>query len=134
MEWDIAMSILVRCLYYIYIYIHTHTHMCVYIYVCVQHIHKCIKCFFFGGDFLFFIYLFFFNGCTCCLWKFLGQGLNPSCGCDLCYNCSNTKSFNSLFQAGAKTCASAAPLATAVRFLIHCTAVGTPGEELFKVG
>ena len=31
---------------------------------------------------------FFFNGRTCSIWKFLGQGLNPS------HSCSNTGSFN----------------------------------------
>ena len=38
-------------------------------------------------------FFFFFNGCTCGIWKFLGQKLNPSC------SCGNTESFNPLHQA-----------------------------------
>ena len=32
----------------------------------------------------------FFCGCTHSMWKFPGQGLNPSCRCDLYHSCSNT--------------------------------------------
>ena len=44
----------------------------------------------------------FFYGCTHDLWKFPGQGLNPSLSCNLCHSCGNTGS------------------------LTHCTTVGTP--------
>ena len=33
------------------------------------------------GDFI--IYLFIYYGCTCIMWKFLGQGLNPRHSSDL---------------------------------------------------
>ena len=36
---------------------------------------------------------FFFNGCTCGIWKFLGQKLNPS------HSCGNAESFDPLHQA-----------------------------------
>ena len=32
----------------------------------------------------------FFCGCTHSMWKFPGQGLNPSCSWDLYHSCSNT--------------------------------------------
>ena len=54
------------------------------------------------------------------IWKFLGQGMNLSCGCDLCISCSNARSFNPLH------CFGRATWAAAVRFLTHCTTVGTP--------
>ena len=37
------------------------------------------------------IYIYF-----CGIWKFLGQGFNPSCSCNLCHSCGNTRSFNPL--------------------------------------
>ena len=40
---------------------------------------------------------FFFNGHTCDLWKFLGQGLNRSCSCDLSH-CSQV--LNPLHHSG----------------------------------
>ena len=39
-----------------------------------------------------FVCLFFFFGCICNMWKFLGQGLNPSRNCDLCHSCINAES------------------------------------------
>ena len=54
----------------------------------------------------------FFKGWTQRIWKFPGQGLNPSLG--------------SLCQAGDGTCASTATRATTVGFLTHCTTAGTP--------
>ena len=35
-------------------------------------------------------WFFFFNVYTHGIWKFLGQGLDPSCSCDLQCSCSNT--------------------------------------------
>ena len=37
------------------------------------------------------VFSFFFS-CTCGIWKFPGQGSNPSHGCDLCHNYGNTRS------------------------------------------
>ena len=37
---------------------------------------------------------FFFNRHTHIIWKFLGHGLNPSCGCDLHCSFGNTGFFN----------------------------------------
>ena len=48
----------------------------------------------------FFFFFFFFFGCTCGIWRFLGQGLNPSCMHDLRHSCGNSW------------------------FLIHCTRQG----------
>ena len=36
--------------------------------------------------------IFFFFGCICSIWKFLGQGSNMSHSCNLCHSCSNTRS------------------------------------------
>ena len=47
-------------------------------------------------------YFLFFSGLTCSIWKFQGQGLDPSWSCGLCHSCS-----------------SAGPLT-------HCATVGTP--------
>ena len=52
---------------------------------------------------LYLFFLLFFNGLTRGIWKFLGQGLNPGCRCDLC----NTRSFHPLHWAGDQSCASA---------------------------
>ena len=57
------------------------------------------------------------------IWQFPGQGLNPSCSCNLY---GNARSFNSLHQAGDKTCSSAVTQSAAVRFLTHCATAGTP--------
>ena len=48
------------------------------------------------------------HGCTRGLWKFPGQGLNPSSSCDLCHQCDNIRSLNPLRQAEDGTGASAA--------------------------
>ena len=37
-----------------------------------------------------FIIIIIIFGHTHGIWKFLGQGLNTSCSCDLCHGCSNT--------------------------------------------
>ena len=37
------------------------------------------------------------------VWKFLGQGSNPSCSYDLCHNYSSARSFNLLHHAGDPT-------------------------------
>ena len=50
-------------------------------------------------------FLFFFNGHTHGVWKFLGQGLNPSHSCELGHSCGDDGSFNLL--AGDRTCTSA---------------------------
>ena len=50
-----------------------------------------------------FLLLLLFNGCTHGIWKFLGQRLNLSLSCDLCYSCGNTRSFNPLCWAGNRT-------------------------------
>ena len=49
-----------------------------------------------------------FFGHTCNIWKFLGQGLNQSCSCNLCHSWGN------------------------VRSLTHCTTVGTPSRIFLK--
>ena len=49
-------------------------------------------------------YLF---GCTHSIWKFLGQGLNPSCSFDLRHSIGNAGPFNLLYCARNWTCASA---------------------------
>ena len=67
--------------------------------------------------------LFYFFGRTHHIWKFVSQELNLS------QSCSNTGSFNPLWQAGDRTCTSAATWAAAVRFLTHWATVGTP--EMF---
>ena len=67
------------------------------------------------------LYIFFLiNGHTHSIWKFPGQGLNPS------HSWGNTKSFNPLHQAGGRTHTSAATWAPAVRFLTYCTTAETP--------
>ena len=68
----------------------------------------------------------FFDGCTCGMWKFPGQGSSQSCGCNLYPSCGNARSFNPLCQAKDQTCASTATQVTALGFLMHCTTAGTP--------
>ena len=58
----------------------------------------------------------FLSGHTYSIWKFLGQGLNPSHSHDLCSSCDNDRSFNPLRWAGDQTHASTATQATAVGF------------------
>ena len=54
-----------------------------------------------NGNAYFFFLIFY--GYTCSIWKFLGQGLNPSHICDLCYNCSNARPFSPLGPANDQT-------------------------------
>ena len=39
-----------------------------------------------------FLFSFFFLCRSCGMWKFLDQGSNPSCSCDLCLRCHNARS------------------------------------------
>lgn len=57
---------------------------------------------------------------------------NTKNSCDLHHSRSKPGSFSPLHQAGDRTHTSAAAQATAVRFLSHCTAVGTPLRIFFK--
>ena len=57
---------------------------------------------------------------THCMWKFLGQGSNPSC------SCNNAGSFNQLLQAGKRTHAFTGTRATAGGFCAHCATGETP--------
>ena len=66
------------------------------------------------------------RGRTCSIWEFPGQRLNLSCSCDLHHSCHNARSFNPLHQAWYQTHTCAATWVSAVRFLTHCTTVGTP--------
>ena len=52
----------------------------------------------------------------------LGQGSNPSYSC---YSCGTAGSFNPLRQAWDQTCTSPVTRTTTVRFLSHCSTVGT---------
>ena len=74
---------------------------------------------------------YIFYGHTWGIWKFPGQGLNPSCSCDLCCSCSNPVSFNPLCQVGDRTHASAGTWAATVWFLTHCATAGTPSFRDF---
>ena len=71
--------------------------------------------------------IFFLNGPNPGLWKFPGQGLNPSCSCG-----RQNWSFNPLHQAGDQTCTFKATPDAAVRFLTPCTIPGTPALVAFK--
>ena len=73
-----------------------------------------------NGECIHFCFYFYFHACTR-IWKFLGQGLNPSHSYDLCHSCGNARSFNPLCQTGDGTWTSAATWATAVRSWTHCT-------------
>ena len=59
------------------------------------------------------------------MWKFLGQGLNPSHSYGLCCSCGNARSFNPLYWTGDWTCTSALIKVAAVQLLIHCATAGT---------
>ena len=76
-------------------------------------------------------YFYFFNGYTHSIWRFLGQGLNPSCSHNLCHGSTNTGSFNPLCQAGDQTRASTGTRAPVVGFLTHCATTETPVNGLF---
>ena len=54
------------------------------------------------------LFFFFFNGNTCNIWKFSGQGWNQSISCNLCQSCSNARYFNLLCWARDWICVSAA--------------------------
>ena len=69
---------------------------------------------------------FSFFGCTPGTWKFLGQGLNVSCSCDLQHSWSNTRSCSSPCQARDWTPTSVVTRADAVRFLIPWAVAGRP--------
>ena len=69
---------------------------------------------------------FFFNSPTHNIWKFLGQGLNPSHSCDLCHRGGNAGSFNPLRGARNQTYGSAGTQTAAVGFLTYSTTAGTP--------
>ena len=70
-----------------------------------------------------------FYGCTCGIWKFLGEGLNRSCSCDLFCSWAKASSSNPMSCAGERTSASAATQVVAIRFLTHCVTVGTPSSK-----
>ena len=78
-------------------------------------------------------FFFFFKHHTHSIWKFLGQGLNPSHICDLCHSWGNAESFNSLCQAGIQTCASTVTGATVVGFLSHIATAGVPRNKLLPI-
>ena len=70
----------------------------------------------------------FFYGYTHHIWKFLAQGLNPGCSCDLHHSCDpshshgNARSFNPLPEIKP----TAETWAVAVGFLTHYATAGTP--------
>ena len=66
----------------------------------------------------------YFYGCTCGIWKFLGQGLNPSHSCDLSHSCGNIRSFL-IHCTGYGPLASSVTQAAPVGFLSHCVTAGT---------
>ena len=79
--------------------------------------------------FCFLFFVFFFNGHTHVIWKFLGQNLSHSL--DLCCSRGNSRSFNPLRQGGDQIHASTVTGAAAVGFLTHCTTAGTPHSQCF---
>ena len=78
------------------------------------------------ASYLPFIFLFFISlfGCTCSIWKFLGQGSNPSRICDLCDSCSNSGPLTHCACVGLGI----VPVVPQgqVRSLTHCVTAGTP--------
>ena len=78
------------------------------------------------------LFLSFF-GHICSIWKFLGQGLNPSSSCDLHCKCSNAGSFSPLHWAKDRTHNSEVTRATVVRVSTHCAPSGTPNLFLKNV-
>ena len=70
--------------------------------------------------------LHFFNGHTCCTWKFLGQGWNLSHSYNLHHSWGNNLSFIPLHRARDQTRTSTVTWATAIWFLTHCATTGTP--------
>ena len=59
-------------------------------------------------------------------WRFLGQGLNPSCSCNLHCIHGNARSFTPLNRAGIQTHTSRVIQAASVGFLTHWAMAGTP--------
>ena len=74
------------------------------------------------GFFSFFFFSFLFFTCTHGIWKFLGQGWNLSQSCDLCHNCSNTRSLMHCTGPGIKP----APPERHAGSLTYCATEGTP--------
>ena len=72
-------------------------------------------------DFFFFFFFFFF-GCHQGIWKFLGQGLNPSQSFDLGHSCSNIRYLTHCAGLGIKP----VPPQRQAGSLTHCATVGTP--------
>ena len=83
-------------------------------------------------DFFFFIFFFFYSH-TRGIWKFLGQGLNPSWSCDLLHSCSNARSFNPLHWTKDVTHTSAVTWATAVGSLTHLHHSRNSTTSIFKI-
>ena len=78
--------------------------------------------------FLFFLFLFIsFYGCIWSIWKFPGQGLNPSC------SYGNARCLNALHQARDWTHTSAETWATAIGFFTPCAMAGSPRSFLPSV-
>ena len=59
------------------------------------------------------------------LWPYPRPGMNPSYSCDLCHSWSITIFFNPLHKTRDQIRASTVTWAAAVKFLTHCTSVGT---------
>ena len=84
--------------------------------------------------YLHFIYLLIywfsdlFNGLTFVIWKFLGQGWNPSHS----NLCSKARCFNPLCQARDQTWTSTVTHTTAVGFFTHCAMAVSPISCNFK--
>ena len=69
-------------------------------------------------------FYFIFNSYTCGIWRFPGQGSDPS------QSCGNNGSFHPLLWTGDWTSTSIATQATVVRVLNHCATAATP-KRLF---
>ena len=67
-------------------------------------------------------FLLFFFGSPFGIWKFLGQGLNLSQSCNLCYSCGKARSLTHGTRLGIKQ---ASPQKWAWS-ITHCPTVGTP--------
>ena len=70
----------------------------------------------------FFFFFFPFLSCPCGIWKFPGQGSNPSQSCNLCHSCSNAWSLTHCVGPGIKE----VPPQRQARYWTNCKAVGTP--------
>ena len=83
-----------------------------------------------GAPALFLLKKIFFSvfGCPWGIWKFLGQGLNPSQSHNWCHSCSNTRSLNHCKGPRIEP----APPQRPARSLTHCTTAGSPGI-IFKL-